>query len=346
MADTYTWSTAAVLRETSDTVTVVFHTNGTPITYSPGQFVNITLRIGGEPVTRSYSLSSIPGDPPAITVKRVQDGLMSNYIADNAAGIKEWQVSGPYGTFMLPDHITDAKHLVLLAGGSGITPLFSIARAFTDRFQDAAVTLIYSSGTEIIFREQISAWTAQHSHRTQVHYAMSKPAPEEDMTGMIRGRVNKLIAKKLIKAAVPELHDGTHYFICGPAELMKMHHEMLDGMGIANDNIYLEWFAPDEEATTVTLPEEQQEVLLHFREQSNLLEVHPGQTILDAALTDKIPLPYSCKTGTCGSCAARLISGRVMMQHNYALRKTDVDQGWVLLCQGYPLTGDVTLEME
>ncbi|HEY9262307.1 ferredoxin--NADP reductase [Chitinophaga sp.] len=351
MTNTYTWSTAAIVRETNDAVTVIFNTNGTAFDYKPGQFVNITLTIAGEPVTRSYSLSSLPEDThPAITVKRVASGKMSNYIVDEHRDIHTWQVSGPHGSFVMPDQDATVRHLVLLAGGSGITPLFAIGRSFLNQYPDATVTLIYSSRStdDIIFKALLESWADRHRERLKIHYALSQEAAIRDMSHatVSKGRVNKLIAKKVIKSAVADLQAGTRYFICGPAALMKMHQEMLAAMQVPADNIFLEWFAPVENEGNVALPESQQEVLLHFYEQSNLLEVGVGKSILAAALEDRIPLPHSCKAGTCGICAARLTAGKVTMLNNFSLRQADLESGLILLCQSYPLTADVTVEID
>lgn len=345
------WSTAAIIHETGSVVTIVFNTNGYPFQYKAGQFINITLEINGAPVTRSYSLSSLPGEDarPSVTVKKVPGGLMSSYIVDNASQIRHWQVTGPFGSFTPAQDTYYRDHVVLLAGGSGISPLFSIARSVIHQSQHTAVTLIYSSRTkeEIIFHKTMEEWAARHQGRVNVYHAISQPG-DNDATdpAVIKGRINKLVARKLIKSIVGDAMDTAQYFLCGPVELMKMYKDMLAIQQVQDDNIYMEWFAPEQEAGDSSLPENMQEVLLHFFEQSNLLEVHPGKSILAAALEDKIPLPYSCKSGTCGICTARLTSGKVSMTCNYALRKPDLEAGLILLCQSYPLTDDVTVEID
>ncbi|MCF6404839.1 iron-sulfur cluster-binding domain-containing protein [Chitinophaga filiformis] len=345
------WHTAAIIHETENVVTIVFNTEGHPLVYKPGQFINVTLVIDGVSVTRSYSLSSLPDKDlqPAITVKKVPGGIMSSYIVDNADQIKNWQVTGPFGSFSPTSDTYNADHVVLLAGGSGITPLFSIGRSLIDKSTTTSITLVYSvrSKDEIIFRQAIEDWAIQHPERVKIHYAISQPGDSNiQATSIIKGRINKLVSRKLIKSAVGDTLDAAHYFICGPSGLMNMHKDMLGAQQVPDDNIYMEWFSPEPAADQVDLPAEMQEVLLHFYEQSNLLEVHPGKTILTAALEEKIPLPYSCKVGTCGVCAARITSGKVNMVSNYALRKADLEAGLILLCQSYPLTEDVTVEID
>ena len=351
MATKQIWTTAAIIGETKDTITVVFDTGGVPFKYAPGQFIDVTLLIGDLPLTRSYSLSSSPDEDvnPSITVKRVSGGIMSNFIVDNIPNIHKWYIDGPYGNFTPLASAYTSSHIVLLAGGSGITPLYSIGRSILNRSPDTKVTVIYSSRTpeDIIFKRSIEAMTVRFKGRLNSYHVLSQPTDvtENSAETVIKGRLNTLIAGKLIKQTINDPLNNVQYFICGPSALMKMHRKVLETMQVSDENIYMEWFAPESVNEHVSLPQEQQEVLLHFYEQTNLLDVEAGQTILAAAIVDKIPLPYSCKTGTCGKCTARLINGKVKMINNYALMQDDVNAGIILLCQSYPLDNDVTVEI-
>lgn len=351
MAIKQEWTTAAILDETKDTITIVFNTGGIPFAYAPGQYIDVTLWIDGVPVTRSYSLSSSPGQDvnPSITVKRVPGGVMSNYIIEHRERINKWYIDGPYGRFTPSAGSYTCKHIVLLGGGSGITPLLSIGRSILSQSPDTTVTLIYSNRTaaDIIFRTTIEDLAKRAGGRLNTWHVLSQPTDGIESPGapVIKGRLNKLVARKLIKQAVGDPLNVVQYFICGPSTLMKMHQEMLQAMQVPAEHIHMEWFAPDPAEQPVSLPQHPQEVLLHFYEQTNLLDVQAGQSILAAALEDKIPLPYSCKTGTCGKCTAKLTSGEVKMINNYALRQDDINAGMVLLCQTYPLNGEVTVEI-
>jgi ring-1,2-phenylacetyl-CoA epoxidase subunit PaaE len=348
MASKQIWTTAAVIGETKDTITVIFDTGGVPFIYAPGQFIEVTLLIDDEPVTRSYSLSSSPDEDikPSITVKRVNGGVMSNFILDNISDIHKWYIDGPYGKFTPLTSAYTSRHIVLMAGGSGITPLYSIARSILSRSPDTKVHLIYSSRTQedIIYRNAIEGLTERFTGRLNCYHVLSQPKDFIEST-VFNGRLNKLIAQELITQATADPLNNVQYFICGPSELMKIHREVLEAIQVPADQIYMEWFAPEFSNEPVSLPQEPQEVLLHFYEQTNLLDVRVGQTILAAALEDKVPLPYSCKEGTCGKCIAKLTSGEVKMINNYAIRQDDVDAGIILLCQSYPLNDNVTVEI-
>lgn len=351
MASKQEWTTAFIIEETKDTVTIVFDTGGVPFTYAAGQYIDVTLWIDGVPVTRAYSLSSSPAEDenPSITVKRVPGGIMSNYIFEHREHIHKWHIDGPYGHFIPLASSYTCKHIVLLGGGSGITPLLSISRSILSQSPYTTVTLIYSNRTaeDIIFRHSIEGLTERFKGRFHTWHVLSQATDGTAGAGatVIKGRLNKLVARKLIKQATGDPLNNVQYFICGPAALMTTYKEMLQSIKVPAEHIHMEWFAPEQPDQPVSLPQDPQEVLLHFYEQTNLLDVVAGQSILAAALEDRIPLPYSCKTGTCGKCTAKLTSGEVKMINNYALRQEDVNAGMILLCQSYPLNSDVTVEI-
>lgn len=348
----YIWLTREVIRETKDAVTIIFNTVGSVFLYEPGQFVNVTLVVNGEKLIRSYSLSSSPDidSYPSITLKRVPGGLISNYIADHAEQIVEWEIEGPYGSFVPAKDSYQSKHIVLLAGGSGITPLWSIAKTILKRAKDTKLTILYANRhwEDVIYAETIEKFGQHYKDRMTVFHALSQPAEVKSLfTGkMIDGRLNKLIAKKLLKQVTAKELPTIHFFICGPSGLIKLYQETLDALQVPETNIFLERFVVEDVLNEpLNLPEVTQEVLFHYYDQSQLIEVPAGKTILTAALDIGISLQHSCKSGTCGVCAATVTKGKIMMIKNFALTESEVEEGLVLLCQSYPLNDDVTIEI-
>jgi ferredoxin-NADP reductase len=348
----YNWKLHRVNKETFDSVTIVFDTGADRFEYKPGQFINLTLIINDKPVTRSYSLSSFPDEDvaPAITVKRVTDGLMSEHILNHAEKITNWQIEGPHGFFYPNERCLQANTIVLIGGGSGITPLYSMLRYFL-KYTSLSVVLINSNKTreDIIFSKSLVNLEQQYPERFTAWYILSRETKvqKNSHNNYLSGRLSKLILKKLIKKLIPQSLEESFVFICGPSGLIDLTEQAIFDLNISSEHIYKEYFLPpDETANEVTFPDSTQEVLLHLYEQTNLLEVEAGKTILEAALQDRIPINYSCKNGTCGTCVGKLTSGKVHMAKNFALRKEHLEQGFILLCQSHPLDNKVTIQIE
>jgi ring-1,2-phenylacetyl-CoA epoxidase subunit PaaE len=197
-----------------------------------------------------------------------------------------------------------------------------------------------------IFQPVLSWLEKTYSTRLTIQYFLTEEkgnAAEE--SNYFHGRISKFLLRKLLKKKIAN-EQSPPVFVCGPYSYIELVTECLKEMGLNEKFIQKEYFAiPVASEQGWELQERTLEVLLHFNEQSNLLSVQPGQTILDAALDDKIALPYSCKQGSCGICVSRLTSGRVQMKNNFSLDKDQVAAGAVLLCQSHPLDDEVTVEV-
>ena len=345
------WRTAAIIRETHDAVTVIFETGEMPFQHKAGQYINVSLVIDGVRFTRSYSLSSCPdGDEkPAITVKRVEAGIVSNYIFNNAESIIEWNVSGPFGRFYI-EEVSNQMRYVFIAGGSGITPIYSMIKHLIKN-SAASIILIYCNrtGEDIIYSKALKYLENAYPHRFQVYHVLSKARDSDAFISKnnIRGRLSKLVLKKIIKSVVYEEQQGISFFICGPTGLIALSEDTIEAMSLVHCKVYKEYFqAEEDKEIAVELPVVPQEVLLYYYGQTNLLEVIPRQSILESALNDRIPMQYSCKSGTCGICKAKLINGEVHMQRNFALTNDELKGGYILLCQSHPLNNEVTVVVE
>lgn len=347
------WPTHKVIWETKDAVTIEFDTIGSGFNYLPGQFINVSQMVNGEKITRSYSFSSSPYLDlyPAITVKRVKDGVLSNYLVDYADQIRELEIEGPYGSFVQAEHSYQNKDVVLLAGGSGITPLLSIAKSLLSKSADVQVTLIYANRNwyDVIFTDAIEALTLQYKDRLTVFHALSQHDGTKLVFAgtLIEDRLSKLLIKKLLKQSTAGKLSDAHFFMCGPSGLMKVYRDALESLAVPESVVFAERFtAGDESVGQLNLPEVTREVLVHFYEQTHLIEIPPATSLLSAALKEGISFGHSCKSGTCGSCVALLTSGKVIMLKNYALTESEVAQGMILLCQSYPVSEDITIEFD
>lgn len=351
MKANYTWKTACIIRETSDATSIIFDTGKEVFIFSPGQFVNLSLKINNKIVTRSYSLCSAADEDekPTITVKRVKGGVMSNYIIDHAAEIEEWNIEGPHGSFYPNENVIQTENIVLIAGGSGITPIFSILKYYL-KHTSANVILIHANRTkeDVIFKSSLAYMEQIFKHRFIIWNCFSGAVDENGHPekNVLKERLSRLLLKKLLKTLLANKVSQAAYFMCGPSGLLQMSEEALVLLNVQTGHVYKEYFKlPEEPSIKMKLPRKTMEVLLHHYEQTLLVQVKPRNTILEAALQDRMGVKYSCKAGTCGICVAKLTSGEVHMANNFALPDAQVKQGYILLCQSHPLDNNVTVEI-
>lgn len=353
----YTWRTHKTIKETTDSISIYFDTEQQDFTYSPGQYLNIRCIIDGELIIRSYSFRSKPSDPyPAITVKRVLGGKMSNYIFENVDQIETWEIEAPFGNFVLDDTIAEQSKVVLLAGGSGIVPLFSMLNSIKNPTQ--LPLLVYSNKLpqETIFYDELEA--LQTNEKLEICYSFTASEFSSTKINHVAGRFSILVLRSIIKRLVPETNKA-HYYICGPNGLMNLYKDALTGLNIPQENIHLEYFDPiplsiDEIKTDGT----SKDVVVNYYEDhyvndeiqtyecTSLIEVKPKQSLLEAMNDHHIKVPSSCKNGTCGACWAVKSDGEVRMLHNGALTEQDIAEGIILLCQSYPTNSDVCITVQ
>ncbi len=342
------WKTRSVIRETADVVTVTFDPGSEAFRYRAGQFINLSLNISQKKITRSYSLSSTPGadEYPAITVKATEDGFASRYIVEHAASITEWEVEGPHGVFYPDEDILKREQLVLVGGGSGITPLFSQLKYFL-QYTSATVTLIYSNRDQgdIIFAEALRFYEAIYKGRLKIWYVFTGTGYDAALfENRVEGRITRLMLRKLLRKELQEKVQDAACFLCGPTGFIDTATAALEEMSIPAGQVFREYFKPPAEIAPVALPEQPLEVVINHEGRSVRLLVKPGKTILQAAIDNSVAVNYSCQSGTCGTCAAQLLSGKIQMVKNFALSGHLVQMGYVLLCQSHPAEGPVSVQ--
>lgn len=299
--------------------------------YRPGQFCTFRAVVAGEEVARSYSMSSCPdvGDALAVTVKRVPGGKLSNWMIDNLAPGSSIDVLGPAGLFTLRD--TEVP-IVAFAGGSGITPVFSIiksALASTTR----AITLVYANrdADSVIFGDQLDALASASGGRLRVHAHLDAD----------RGFLTSVECAALVE---PERHGDM--YVCGPGPFMDTVEAALESLGVNRQQVFIERFAlPGETAPTAESSATETLVIRHQR-QKRSTEYHLGETILESARRAGLAPPFSCESGSCATCMALVEKGAATMRVNNALTPDEVEEGWVLTCQALPSTREVVVNYD
>ncbi|GAB4031217.1 2Fe-2S iron-sulfur cluster-binding protein [Spirosoma gilvum] len=334
-----------IISETADTRSYILEAvDGRPVAYQPGQFLTLLLSHNNHEVRRSYSLSSVPGEPLQLTIKRVENGEISRYLHDTLRVDDILTSLHPAGRFTLDAN--QAGDLVLIGAGSGITPLFALLKQTLYNEADRRVKLLYSNSTErrIIFNEALAGLEQQFPDRLRVLHLLSNPP--ENWNGL-RGRLNNVMLERLLPTLIGEANPETiRFYVCGPGDYMRMVQFTLVFSGFQAAQIRRENFVV--EPVVLAPPPiiaQDRTVLIRFRGREVEIQVPAYKSILQAALDEGVALPYSCRGGRCSTCAARCLSGQVHMTINDVLTEHDLVDGWVLTCTGFPESDGVVIEI-
>ncbi|MBF9254567.1 ferredoxin--NADP reductase [Pontibacter sp. 172403-2] len=314
------------------------------ITYNPGQYLTFVHQEHGTEMRRSYSITSAPAlqEPLAIGVKRVPNGFFSRRLVDQARIGDKLLTIGAAGLFTLPDDTGRYKQVFLLAAGSGITPVFSLLKTILYTYPQLHVVLLYSNSSRnsIIFRDDLDQLAERFRGQLHVEYLLS------DAPNLARARLYKDLLQLLLREYAVAPYDRALFYLCGPVNYMRMCYYALRQVDVPKDNIRKESFSTTKVAVRITPPDTApHQVILRFRNQEHQLMVQYPQTILQAARKKGVALPYSCEAGKCGSCAAHCTRGQVWMSYNEVLTEKDLKKGLALTCVGYPVGGDVVLDV-
>jgi 3-ketosteroid 9alpha-monooxygenase subunit B len=334
MPDARTLRVVEIVRETDDACSVVLEPVGcepAEFNYSPGQFLTLHLPCDGSAVARCYSLCSSPHVDAAmrIAVKRVRDGVGSNWINDRLAVGDEVPCLPPAGVFT-PRSLDD--DLLLFAGGSGITPVLSILKSALAA-GSGRVVLVYANQNErsVIFAAELRALAAEHPSRLHVIHVLES----------VQGLPSR---EQLAAFAAP--YSAYTAFVCGPSPFMETVTHALRSVGVPPARIHIEKFtslvenpflapvataADAGDGSTTALEVSLDGQTHHFE--------WPRQTkLLDFLLDKGLKAPYSCRQGLCSACACIIDTGEVKMLHNEILEQEDLDEGYVLGCQSLPIS--------
>jgi ring-1,2-phenylacetyl-CoA epoxidase subunit PaaE len=319
-----------------------------PVSFVPGQFMSIELMIQGKPVRRSYSLCNSPytNEPLTIAVKRIDNGEVSRELQDNYVAGDTLTGYEPAGLFQYHYQTEFPRDIILIGAGSGITPLISILKSALLKEPQSTVTLIYSnhSPETTLFYEQLQDLRQQYTGRFNCFFLWSNSKKIQ------YARLNRDLLLQLVERNMVYPMASALVYTCGPADYMLLSRLVLTGMGFLAEQLKKETFVlPEDEADdddgTLSDPiltdQHTYTVQLYFEQHHYRLEVPYTQSILDTALERGIHLPYSCKAGMCGTCAALCIKGDIRMRYNEVLTDNETARGRVLLCTAHPLGNDV-----
>jgi 3-ketosteroid 9alpha-monooxygenase subunit B len=303
--------------------------------YCAGQFLTFRVRVAGERLVRCYSLASSPDTDceHKVTVKRVAGGRVSNWLNDSVGVGDSLEVLKPAGVFCLRERETP---LLLFAGGSGITPVISIVKSALARTR-RSLRLVYANrdATSVIFRDELERLAAAHADRFELVHRF------DDVQGFVdAGLVREQAAGRL----------DADVYVCGPGPFMDVVEEALGALGVAPERIFIERFVSPQSATpsasaapSLARAAALATVVLDGR--TSEVPCAEGETVLVASRRAGLEPPFACEEGYCGCCMARVTEGRVEMNLNDGgVDAGQIAAGWVLTCQGVPVTARVRVE--
>ncbi|WP_455352922.1 2Fe-2S iron-sulfur cluster-binding protein [Streptomyces sp. SYSU K217416] len=342
---------AAVDRLTADSVAVTLEVPPglrEEYRYTPGQHLAVRLDVDDTDVRRTYSICSpvLGPDAPAelrVGVRLVEGGEFSTFAHKELAAGDTLHVMTPAGRFVLRPA---PGHYAAIVGGSGITPVLSIAGTLLAQTPDARFCLIRSDRTaaSTMFLEEVADLKDRYPDRFQLVTVLSR---EEQQAGLGSGRLDEERLTGVLSALLP-VESITGWFLCGPYGLVQGAERALRGLGVDRGRIHEEIFHVDDGAAPapVTATAVHSRVTAKLDGRSGTWPVEDGESLLETVLRNRADAPYACKGGVCGTCRAFLVSGEVRMDRNFALEAEETEAGFVLACQSHPTTDEVELDFD
>ena len=319
--------------------------------FEPGQYLTFSKMFDGVELRRSYSICSGPDEALTVGVRAVEGGAFSNFVNDDLEVGMQLQALPPMGRFTL-GAASGCRHILMFAGGSGITPVLGLIRAVLRSMADTRITLVYANRAiqTIMFREEIEDLKNTYLRRLSVIHVLEQDAQEVDL---FTGRVTQERCAALIAAGLVD-PGADRAYLCGPKPMMEGISAALEQAGMAPEAIFYELFASDQPGR-VTLPPaaaaaqstgQVASLSITLDGATRAVPLPPGESLLGAALQAGIDAPWSCRAGVCSTCRCKVTSGDVEMAVNHALEDDEVARGFVLSCQAYPVSGAVAVDFD
>jgi ring-1,2-phenylacetyl-CoA epoxidase subunit PaaE len=316
--------------------------------WRPGQHLTLRFTLKGEETRRCYSISSSPcsGDPLRITVKRVKKGLVSNHINDVVRAGDKIDVMAPFGGFCLdPDARLRRTHY-FFGAGSGFTPLFSMLHSVLCAEPYSVAHLVYANKKPdtILFRDRLGELVKRHPGRLTVSHVLSHQSMWSSFTPWRKGRIDAAAITTAIGENPPYAQD-VHYYICGPGGMNRDVKSFLTKLDVPVYRIHMESYGG---AVEINEPIKGIAAMaaVSLDGQSHSVKITEDQTVLKALRAADLEPPFSCQSGVCGACKAKLVRGSVQMRSHMALEDRELAHGHILTCQSVPTTPDLELSFE
>src|SRR3954469_5363965 len=320
--------------------------------FKAGQHLTLRATLDGEEVRRNYSLCTAPAEQDwMVTVKRIGGGLFSNWVGDELKPGDTVEVMVPHGSFTTEFDAENQRHLVAIAGGSGITPVMSLIKTLLREEPKSRFTLLYGNrdSSSVIFLEALAGLKDKHLGRFEIYHFLDQ---EEQDIELFNGMLNRERLEEAITALVPDAAEVDGWFICGPGPMMDAAEGVLLDRNIPKERIHIERFTADRPPEAVAQEIAQLQTQAEGATVAVTLDgrtrrvAFTGGNILDSARASGLPAPFACKAGVCATCRAKVISGKVEMAARYGLTDEEVAAGYVLTCQSVPKGDGVEIDYD
>jgi len=347
-----------IRNETADCISIAFDIPEylkEDFRFMHGQNITVKVIIDNEEIRRSYSIcSSPPENELRIAIKKITNGKFSDY-ADSLQKNDLLDVLPPTGNFYTRLDPSNKKNYIAFAAGSGITPVISIIKTTLEIEPQSNFTLIYGNKnrSSIIFREQLEAIKNRYMSRFVLHHILSREQTDSEIN---HGRINAEKCDELSDKLI-DIKNADDFFICGPEQMIFSVKDWLEKKDVEKKKIHFELFTVPGEQSTVDSRQLTVNSKKNKGKVSNITIKQDGisfdfdlpydaEPILDAAIKQGVDLPFSCKGGVCSTCRAKLIEGKVEMEHNYSLEPDELENGFILTCQSHPRTEKVVIDFD
>lgn len=355
----HTLRVSDIRRETEDTVSIAFEVPEDlrqSFRYDAGQYLTLRTHLDGEEIRRSYSLCSAPHEHEwRVAVKEVPGGRFSTWANRHLKPGASIEVMPPQGRFTAIPQTGVQRHFVLFAAGSGITPVLSILKEMLEKEPESRVTLFYGNRRlkSVIFLEELENLKNRFLGRLSLHFLFSQ---EPQSSALFEGRISGDRCEELLTRFVPA-NGSANYYVCGPEAMIRDVIQTLKNRGVPESDMHFELFttpvgqlgteaeATNQEEGPVASDKARVQVKLDGRVYAFDLP-YKGVNILDASMVTGADLPFSCKGGVCCTCRAKLVTGEVHMDANYALEKWEIEEGFILTCQSHPRSPELFVDFD
>jgi ring-1,2-phenylacetyl-CoA epoxidase subunit PaaE len=321
--------------------------------YDAGQHLTVRTEIDGVEVRRNYSICApATSGRLRVAVKRLEGGVFSGFATGGLAVGDVMDVMTPTGRFVPRLDPGQTKRYCAVAAGSGITPVLSIVATVLDVEPDSSVTLVYGNRTtrSVMFLDELADLKDRHPTRFRLINVLSR---EQQDVNLFNGRIDAAKLTRLMETLIPP-DSVDEWFLCGPFAMVEQARDTLLAAGVPLSHVHVELFHVEGEAPREAVAEQDatrdagtSSVTITLDGRATTFDVpRGGPRILDAALAVRGDAPYACKGGVCGTCRAKLMSGEVAMDRNYALEPDEIESGFVLACQSTPVSDEVVLDFD